>query len=112
MSARSVSPKPRIEESTPSDAIITPPGTPGAAITVIVSIKMKWIIVEVSMGMPCIIINAKAQATILSILPERCIVAQSGTTKSATPRDTPLSIVCLRVTGIVAALDCVPSAVI
>ena len=54
---------------------------------------------------------AKEQATIFIVLPERCIVAHKGITKEATFSATPFFKVCLKVTGIVAADDCVPSAV-
>ena len=64
-----------------------------------------------SKGMPCIIIKASAQATIFSVLPDRCMVAHSGMTKPAISVETPFFFVCSRVTGIVAADDCVPKAV-
>ena len=58
--------------------MMAPPGTPGAATMVMPSMKMNPAKSAKSYSMPCIIINARAQATILSILPERWIVAQSG----------------------------------
>jgi len=60
---------------------------------------------------PAIIDTASAQATIFIIEPERWIVAQSGTTNDAISGRTPSFRVCASVTGIVAAEDCVPSAV-
>ena len=64
-----------------------------------------------STGMPCINIKATAQAVIFMALPDKWIVAHSGTTNPATPSRTPLSCVCFNVTGIVAALLDVPNAV-
>ena len=95
----------------PKDAMIAPPGTPGAATMVIPSMKIKPANSGKSKGIPCIIIKARAHATILSVLPDRCIVAQSGITKPAMSDDTPFFLVCSNVTGIVAAEDCVPKAV-
>ena len=60
-----------MEERTPRAAIIAPPGTPGAATIVIPSIIMNPSISENEDGMPFISITAYAQATILSVLPER-----------------------------------------
>ena len=45
--------------------------TPGAAIIVMPSMKMKPANREKSKGMPCIIIKAKAQATIFRVLPDK-----------------------------------------
>ena len=53
-----------------------------------------------SKGMPCIIIRARAHATIFSVLPDKCIVAQRGITNPAISGDTPFFFVCSRVTGI------------
>ena len=97
--------KPNMDCKIPKDAIIAPPGTPGAAITVMPNIKMNPAKREKSNGIPCIIIKAKAQATIFSVLPERWIVAQSGMTKPAISADTPFFFVCSKVTGMVAADD-------
>lgn len=55
--------------------------------------------------MPCIIIKAKAQATIFRVLPDKWIVAQSGITNPAISADTPFFLVCSSVTGMVAADD-------
>ena len=63
------------------------------------------------LGSPPSIETANAQATIFIIDPERWIVAQSGTTNDASWGRTPSRRVCARVTGMVAADDCVPSAV-
>ena len=54
---------------------------------------------------------AIAQAVIFIVLPARWIVAQSGTVKTAMLSRTPFRSVCLSVTGMVAADDCVPRAV-
>lgn len=59
----------------------------------------------------CIIIRAKAQATIFMVLPERWMVAQRGMTKPAMSLSTPFLMVWRNVTGMVAADYCVPSAV-
>ena len=61
--------------------------------------------------MPCIIISASAHATIFIVLPERWIVAHRGMTNPAVSSFTPFLTVCFSVTGMVAADDCVPSAV-
>ena len=95
----------------PSAAMMAPPGTPGAATIMIPSIRMKPRNIPKSKGMPCISISATAQATIFSVLPDRWMVAQSGTLKPAISSLTPLATVCLRVTGIVAAEEEVPRAV-
>ena len=55
---------------------------------------------------------AIAQATIFIVLPERCIVAHNGITKPARSGRTPFFTVCSKVTGMVAAEDWVPRAVI
>ena len=72
---------------------------------------MNPITVTKSYDICCIIMSAMAQATIFITLPDMWIVAQRGMTKPAMLLFTPLAIVCRRVTGIVAAEDCVPSAV-
>ena len=55
---------------------------------------------------------AKAIAVIFIVLPARCMVAQSGMQKSAISSFTPFFFACASVTGIVAADDEVPKAVI
>ena len=75
------------------------------------SMKMKPANRGKSWGIPCIIISARAHATIFSVLPDRWMVAQSGMTNPAMSAETPFFRVCSNVTGIVAALDCVPRAV-
>ena len=62
-------------------------------------------------GSPDIYMMAIAQAVIFIVLPDRWIVAQSGTTKIAIVSRTPFLTACTNVTGIVAAEDCVPKAV-
>ena len=52
-----------------------------------------------------------AQAVIFIVLPARWIVAHRGITKMAMFSRTPFLSVWARVTGIVAADDCVPNAV-
>ena len=61
--------------------------------------------------MPVIVMIATENSTIFRVEPARWIVAHSGTTNPATEERTPLASVHLRVTGIVAADDDVPSAV-
>src|SRR5699024_11508570 len=58
-----------------------------------------------------IVITAIEQLTIVIVLPDKWIVAPSGTTKSAIRARMPFSFVRANVTGIVAALDIVPNAV-
>ena len=91
--------------------MIAPPGTPGAAIIVTPSSRMNPAKVPAGISSPPSIETANAQATIFIIDPERWIVAQSGTTNDASWGRTPSRRVCARVTGMVAADDCVPSAV-
>jgi len=57
------------------------------------------------------IMSARAHAVIFRMLPDIWIVAQRGTVKPAISSDTPFFLVCSRVTGMVAADDCVPRAV-
>lgn len=54
---------------------------------------------------------AMEQATIFIVLPDKWIVAHNGMTNVAMFSLTPFFLVCAKVTGIVAADDCVPSAV-
>ena len=103
--------KPSMLCKIPTAAIIAPPGTPGAAIIVIPSIQIKPTIVSGSTVVPVSIIIAIEQDTILSVLPERWMVAHRGTTKPAMEGEMLFCMVCLRVTGMVAALDDVPRAV-
>ena len=105
-----VSSKPSMDCNNPSAAIIAPPGTPGAATIAIPSIKIKPAIIPKEIGILDISMIAMAHATIFIVLPERCIVAQSGITNAASSRFTPFLIDCSNVTGIVAAEDCVPNA--
>ena len=91
--------------------MMAPPGTPGAATIVIPSMQMKPKNIPKSYGIPCIIIRARAHATIFSVLPDMWIVEQSGTVKPAISSDTPFFLVCSKVTGMVAAEDWVPRAV-
>ena len=61
--------------------------------------------------MPLSMQMVRAQAVIFITEPDMWMVAQSGTVNPATSLLTPLSSVCLSVTGIVAAEDDVPRAV-
>ena len=97
--------KPSIEESRPNDAMIAPPGTPGAATIVMPSIAIKPANIGVEYGIECVIMSARAQATILSVEPDMWIVAHNGITKPAVSLSTPSATVCRNVTGIVAADD-------
>ena len=105
ISACADSSKPSMDCRMPSDAMMAPPGTPGAATIVMPSMKMKPANREKSWGMPCIIISARAHATIFNVLPDKWIVAQSGMTNPAMSAEAPFFRVCSSVTGIVAALD-------
>ena len=91
--------------------MIAPPGTPGAAIIVMPSSRIKPANVPVDTSSPVMSMTARAQATIFIIEPDRWMVAQSGMTNDATSGRTPSSRVRSSVTGIVAAEDWVPSAV-
>ena len=82
--ALSDSEKPRTELSRPSEAMIAPPGTPGAATIVTPSMAMKDANIIVSNGMPWTIIRATAQATIFNVEPDMWMVAHSGMTNPAT----------------------------
>src|SRR5690606_11355704 len=103
--------KPSMEEIIPIAAMIAPPGTPGAAIMVTPSIQINPANCMKSMGMPCMIMSATTQATIFKVLPDKCIVAQRGITKLAISSLTPAFLAWAKVTGMVAAEDCVPKAV-
>ena len=103
--------KPRMLCKIPTEAIIAPPGTPGAATIVIPSIQINPTIVRGSTVVPVSIIMASEHDTILSVLPDRWMVAHKGTTKPAMEGEMLFWMVCLRVTGMVAALDDVPKAV-
>ena len=70
--------------------MIAPPGTPGAATIVMAKIRINSVNRETLYTPPLIRIKANAQDTILSILPDKCIVAHKGTTKDATSSETPL----------------------
>ena len=61
--------------------------------------------------MPLSMQMVRAQAVIFITEPDMWMVAQSGMVKPATSLLTPLSSVCLSVTGMVAAEDDVPKAV-
>ena len=103
--------KPSIDESTPSAAMMHPPGTPGAATIVMASIQTNPRNIGVLKGIPSIIISATAQAVIFMQLPDIWIVAHNGTVNPAISSLTPILTHCRSVTGIVAADDWVPSAV-
>ena len=109
--AQSASLKPSIDDNKPSDAMMAPPGTPGAAMMVIASMPMKPANIPISKGMSRKSISAMAQHTIFIVEPDMWIVAHKGTTNPATELSTPQAIVCRSVTGMVAADDCVPKAV-
>ena len=88
-----------------------PPGTPGAATIVMPSIMMKGNIWPKLTFQPLSIMTAMAQLVRVMVEPERWIVAQSGMTKSAILSRQPFFLVHSRVTGMVAAEDWVPMAV-
>ncbi len=67
----------------PNEAMMAPPGTPGAATMEMPNIMMNPENMAVSYGKPSIIMIVRAQATIFNALPDMCIVAHSGTVKPA-----------------------------
>ena len=75
------------------------------------SIRMNPNMLLNSMGLPLSSITAMVQLVNVMVLPDRWIVAQRGITKSAIPAATPFFFVEAKVTGIVAAEDWVPIAV-
>lgn len=110
MRPRAVSSKPSIVLKRPKAAITAPPGTPGAAIIMIPSIKIKGIIIP-KLGISKLFdktMTATEQRTRVIVLPDRWIVAHKGTAESATPSLTSFDFVERTVTGMVAALDIVP----
>lgn len=62
-------------------------------------------------GMPFKYMSATPTDVSVIVEPDKWIVAQSGTTKLATPSSTLFAFAWRSVTGIVAADDCVPMAV-
>ena len=92
--------------------IIAPPGAPGAATIAIPKVIINGNMVDKLWGILFIIKTAVTQLVIVIILPAIWIVAQSGTTKSLISSETPLFLAHSTFTGIVAAEDWVPSAVI
>ena len=92
-------------------AMMAPPGTPGPATIMMPNMRRKWRKSNGSWGKPSIRHIVRAQAAIFMAEPDMWMVAQSGTTKPAMPSLTPLVMVCLSVTGMVAADDEVPKAV-
>ena len=109
--AQSASLNPSMEVSSPNEAMMAPPGIPGAATMVMPSMKIKPVNISKSYGMPVANISATEQATIFITEPDMCMVAQRGTVKPAVSGATPIFMVWRSVTGIVAADDCVPRAV-
>lgn len=103
--------KPNIPANGASAAITAPPGTPGAATMQMPSISMKCMKCGNVWGSPLIRHTVRAQHVIFIIEPDRCMVAYRGTQKLAISSLTPFFRVWRSVTGIVAALDDVPSAV-
>ena len=104
--------KPRTADNGARAVIIAPPGTPGAATIATANVKINAEYWENDISIPVVYITANEQATILSIEPERLIVAHSGTAKLAIEFLTPFDKVDSSVTGIVAAEEEVPRAVI
>lgn len=111
MSACCSSLKPRIDARGARAAMMAPPGTPGAATIMMPSMRMKLMKVRVSWPMPSMRQMASAHEVIFIIDPDMWMVAQRGTVNPAMLSLTPLRMVCLRVTGMVAADDEVPRAV-
>ena len=95
----------------PRAAITAPPGTPGAATIVMPSMRTNGSIWPKVTVQPLSIMTAIAQLVSVMVEPDRWIVAHSGITKSAILEAQPFFFVHSSVTGIVAAEDCVPMAV-
>lgn len=87
------------------------PGMLGAAVIVMPSIRINRKTLMKLTSIPCINIRAMAQLVIISMQPERCMLAHNGTTKFAVSSLTPFFKVCLIVTGIVFSEDEVLNAV-
>ena len=94
-----------------SAVIIEPPGAPGEATIAMPSVMMNGITVDKLMGRLFIMQTAVAQAVIVIIEPHMWMFAQRGTTKLRISALMPSCSAHLRLTGIVAAEDCVPRAV-
>ena len=84
MSATWSSEKPSMDDSRPTAAMIAPPGTPGAAIMVTPSMRMKPTARPGETSRPDMNTMAKAYRPIFIIEPARWMVAHSGMTKPAT----------------------------
>ena len=94
-----------------SALIIAPPGAPGAATIAIPNININGINVDIPKSILFIINTATANDVTDIIEPDKWIVAQSGTQNSLISLLTPLFLAHSTLTGIVAADDCVPTAV-
>ena len=103
--------KPSMDSRIPRAAITAPPGTPGAATIVMPSIRMKGSICAKVTSQPLSIMTAMEQLVRVMVEPDRWIVAHRGMTKSAILARKPFFLVHSSVTGIVAAEDWVPIAV-
>ena len=103
--------KPKKDAMRPTAAITAPPGTPGAAIIVKPVRAMKPKKGPGSGVLPASSSSAAVKHTSLIMEPARWTVAHSGITKLAVSGRTPLAIVWRSVTGMVAAEEEVPMAV-
>ena len=102
-----ISLKPRTDCNNPRAAITPPPGTPGAATIVTPSSKMNLIITAADGNAApfCNQNTADAHVVNVIVLPDKWIVANNGIVKFAIFLSTPIFLVLLSVTGIVAAED-------
>ena len=111
MISESIAPsKPKIDCNMPEAAKIAPQGTPGAATIMMPRIIINGSITENSMSLQLTSITATEQAVMEITLPERCMVEQSGNTKSAILEETPFFLEQSMVIGITATEDCVAMA--
>lgn len=92
--------------------MIEPPGAPGEATIAMPSVMMNGMTVARLIGSWFIRQTAVAHAVIVIMEPAIWMFAQSGTTKLRIWEHTPSASAHCRLTGIVAAEDCVPRAVV
>ena len=92
--------------------MIEPPGAPGEATIAIPRVIINGTTVDKLMGIRFIRQTAVAQAVIVIMEPHIWILAQRGTTKFRICSEMPSCFAHSKLTGIVAAEDCVHSAVV
>ena len=103
---------PKIIYRNGSAVIMDPPGAPGEATIATPSVMINGITVPRLIGSWFIRHTAVAQAVMVIMDPAIWIFAQRGTTKLRICSQTPSFFAHSRLTGIVAAEDCVPRAVV